>query len=675
MKKYLMTMFCIISFSAVCIYMVYFQGLYIPFPKDSPLTVSSTIREHTIRIKKNNQYEDFVIKGVTLPSSIAGHRSSDFAIDKETYLKWFALIQKMGANTIRTYTIYDSTFYNAFFEYNENSSKPLYLLQGIQVTDYANNSKSDAYGKDFYYSLKKDARDIVDVIHGKKIISINKVKGSGIYSKDVSPWVLGYIIGSDWNLDTVAFTDHNEHPISFEGTYFSTSKDATPFEVMLAKVMDTLISYETAKYNTQSLITFSNSTLSDPLESEEDSLSQSNQYVSIDPNHIIASENLKSGYFASYKLESMNSSFADTKETRAYLKKLQSHHKMPVIISDFGYSTSRGVDDITGAISEEEQGKEIVKRYQTIRNSGFGGAFINSWQDSWDRSSWNTVHAVDKTQIYLWHDIQSKSTGYGILGFRSNENTINGSKKDWPNTVQKTKYQDTSIYSFSDEKGLYLFFDEKDIKDKEELLIALDITPKSGSKQYDTVQFNKGVDFILTLSKQQGQFLVHSRYDSTRENYLSQINGENPFINPPSKDDTKFELATQLCKDLKTSLDSQIEGPTLQEVFNTGTLLSGNTTKNSLTDYCFSSEGLELRIPWQLLNISNPVDMEIHDDYYENFGVIPLKIKKLYLGFGDSKDKKISLTSFKFSEELPKHFDEYLKSSYSIIQSYWRDDL
>ena len=29
---------------------------------------------------------------------------------------------------------------------------------------------------------------------------------------------------------------------------------------------------------------------------------------------------------------------------------------------------------------------------------------------------------------------------------------------------------------------------------------------------------------------------------------------------------------------------------------------------------------MEIKIPWQLLNFSNPAEMQIHDDYYENYG-------------------------------------------------------
>ena len=47
---------------------------------------------------------------------------------------------------------------------------------------------------------------------------------------------------------------------------------------------------------------------------------------------------------------------------------------------------------------------------------------------------------------------------------------------------------------------------------------------------------------------------------------------------------------------------------------------------------CFTDNGVEIRIPWQLLNFSNPSEMMIHDDYYEHYGVENLHIDEMYVG-------------------------------------------
>ena len=101
-------------------------------------------------------------------AGIPGHFATDYAIDKETYLRWFSMIQNMGANTIRVYTILDDGFYEAFYEYNKDNEDPLYLIHGLWVNDYVQNSHVDAWDDSFYEQMEEDARTLIDVLHGNR---------------------------------------------------------------------------------------------------------------------------------------------------------------------------------------------------------------------------------------------------------------------------------------------------------------------------------------------------------------------------------------------------------------------------------------------------------------------------------------------------------------------------
>ena len=81
----------------------------------------------------------------------------------------------------------------------------------------------------------------------------------------MSDWVIGYILGVEWEDVTVAYTD-NKYPErnSYQGTYMATTADATPFEAMLAQVGDHIIEYETNRYRQQRLVAFSNWPTTDP---------------------------------------------------------------------------------------------------------------------------------------------------------------------------------------------------------------------------------------------------------------------------------------------------------------------------------------------------------------------------------------------------------------------------
>ena len=86
-------------------------------------------------IESDDEFEIFEIRGVNLGSSIPEEWSADYAIDEDTYSRWFEQIYEMGANTIRVYGVQSDKFYNAFYNYNKNNQKPLYLLQGVPVND------------------------------------------------------------------------------------------------------------------------------------------------------------------------------------------------------------------------------------------------------------------------------------------------------------------------------------------------------------------------------------------------------------------------------------------------------------------------------------------------------------------------------------------------------------
>ena len=65
---------------------------------------------------------------------------------------------------------------------------------------------------------------------------------------------------------------------------------------------------------------------------------------------------------------------------KAYLSMLTAHHSMPVVISEFGVSTGRGMaqrDYNTGRnqgnMSEKEQGEALVECYNDIMDTGCAG--------------------------------------------------------------------------------------------------------------------------------------------------------------------------------------------------------------------------------------------------------------------------------------------------------------
>ena len=97
---------------------------------------------------------------------------------------------------------------------------------------------------------------------------------------------------------------------------------------------------------------------------------------------------------------------------------------------------------------------------------------------------------------------------------------------------------------------------------------------------------------------------------------------------------------------------------------------------DSLTDFCFTPEGgVEIRIPWQLLNFADPSVMNIHDDYYEHYGIEYIQIDALYAGVcRGGADTRVQLAPFALKGwGNDPSYHERLKESYYILQNYWAE--
>ena len=171
MKKYLIIVAALLALVLLGDAIYYRLGVYIPPFSDEPINVVSKIENGQITIsKEDGSYEVMEIKGVNMGSGVPGYWSTEFHINKETYLRWFAMIQDMGANAIRIYTNLSEDFYNAFYEYNNGREEPLYLIQGVWVNDYVLNSHHNIYDDAFCENFYTHCKTVVDVIHGEKKI-------------------------------------------------------------------------------------------------------------------------------------------------------------------------------------------------------------------------------------------------------------------------------------------------------------------------------------------------------------------------------------------------------------------------------------------------------------------------------------------------------------------------
>lgn len=721
MKKFIITVTAIILVLLLFDWLHFHEGLYLDFGGEDPVETFMKADSEEIYMERDGKYRPFEIKGVNLGSGIPGEWATSFSIDGETYKRWFGYIQKMGANTIRVYTIQNDTFYNAFYEYNKDNPNPLYLLHGVWVNDYILNSHRDAYDKEFYDTFLENSKIMVDVIHGKRKLNLGRVAsaGHGTYKKDISDWVIGYILGVEWDDATVAYTDDlyrgKEGYSSYSGKYMYTSEDATPFETMLTMVGDKVIEYETERYGQQRLVAFSNWPTTDPFEYPKIIKDFFLKCAKVNVEHIKTTDKFIPGQFASYHVypyypyylsfaEDWSLLGIESKETykdeqgrvnayRAYLQMINNHHTMPVVISEFGVSTGRGmaqVDKDTGRnqgnTSEQEQGKALVACWNDIKATGCNGGCVFTWQDEWFKRTWNTMHAVDLSRTAYWSDYQTNEQYFGLLSFDpGNKKSIcyvDGDISEWSEDNRIIK-GDTELSVKYDEKFMYFLVKRENFDfENETIYIPLDITPKSGSNYCENfgIKFDRDADFVIVIDKKNNsRIMVQERYEALRSTYSKDIYKFDTYFkeNIPDKNSPKFVNIDLI---LRTAIALTPETKeTVAESYETGRLLYGNANPespdfNSLADFCAKGDYIEIKIPWQLMNFSDPSKMQIHDDYYSgNYGIEYIGIDKIYAGIG-SGDSRIELKPIKLNGWGNKvTYHERLKSSYYIMQDLWKE--
>ncbi len=752
MKKFIIVV-CILVLLFVAWNVAYYRlGIYVDLDPDAPVTTFMNTDADTIYMERDGVYKPFEIRGVNMGVGIPGEWATDYAIDRATYLRWFGWIQELGANTLRVYTILQDDFYNAFYEYNTEreatGEEPLWLIHGVWVNDYVQNSHRDAYDDDFRQTLLDDCRTVVDILHGKKNLNLGYGVGSGRYRKDVSDWVIGYILGVEWEDVTVTYTN-NKYPErnSYQGEYMYTTEDASPFEAMLCEVGDKIIEYETERYKEQRLVAFSNWPTTDPFDYQSDITRFFMKCAKVDVEHIKTTDAFLSGHFASYHVypyypdyltymylnRDLPDNIADVGEAYdvyeivppenlitqylpggedadyldgsgrvntyyTYLKALTNYHTVPVVISEYGVSTGRGMaqrDYNTGRnqghMTEDEQGRAIIECYEEIMAAGCAGSCVFTWQDEWFKRTWNTMHAVDLDNTPYWSDYQTNEQYFGLLTFDPGDEEsvcyVDGDTSEWEPEDVVVEEEGLTVSMKYDEKFIYFLVEKENFSPDEDVIyIPIDTTPKTGSTYCENygISFERASDFLIVIDgKENSRILVQERYEVLRAMFYHETHDMDPFLDTVDADTLVFKEIRMM---LQTATPL-ITGNWLAsaETYETGLFTYGNANPdsedfNSLADFIFSGDFIEIRLPWQLLNFANPSEMMIHDDYYENYGVEYIHIDEMFVGVaveGDARagsGERIEMFGFGldgWGKQVSYH--ERLKESYFILQEYWRE--
>lgn len=705
MKRFMSATVLLLALVLGTYWAIFYGGFYLPFGERPALSVPFRAEGTELQRWDGAKYTALTLRGVDVTSSLPGHYATAYDAGEKDYLRWFEAIGDMGANAVRVTSVMDDDFYNALYTYNTSHDQPLYLLQGTDISDYANDRSKDAYHADFLNTLLEDGKSLVDIIHGREDLPAVGIRSGGVYRRDISPWVAGFLVGTEWQPDTISYTDHSTiRSGEYQGGYFQTTAGATPFEAAMARVMDEITAYETDKYDAQRPVGFLCDPSCDFLEYEEVYARQLEKHAQTDPEHVTPLPSMKAGRFAAYRLYDFCDSFTKylsaaqkrsispllaglptSQPYGGYLELLARYHTMPVLAAGYGFSSSRGAMELNRApLTEEEQGERLVEVSRTLEADDWAGGFVSTWQDEWERRSWNTAFAAVPTEHFLWHDLQTDSQSYGLMAFAPGEEAVcilDGDPSEWKTEDLLLERDGLRLSARYDAEGLYLLLEG--MSREEPIYLPLDISPEMGSRSCGRpdLVFSRDVDFLLCVDgTDNSRLLVQERWDPLRERFLYETAGDDPFLDFPEADSGSFVTLGMAVQNplLVETLTPETRALQRLGVWETGKLTHGNGNSeaedyNSLADFCFGTGCVEIRVPWLLLNVGAPASLLVHRDYYQHYGVEFKQIRDIWIGAArDGEEDGVPMEAFRLKSWKSLEYRERLKESYYIMQSYWK---
>ena len=660
-------------------------------------------------IYESGDWKQMFMRGVNIGATEPGLFPGDLTISYDTYYRWFGYISEMNCNCIRIYTLMPPQFYQALGDFNKKAKNKLYLYQGIWVNEEDIERLSDTYAENekILNDFMTDAVNLVNVIHGKAKIAETAGEAYGTYNTDVSPWLVGWIIGIEWDPNFVINTN-NQHPDKkdYDGEYLYT-QTASPFEAFLCRVGDALIKHEAETYKFQVPLAFSNWITTDPL-------THPNEPHFDEDKATVNTENVKCrnfgpGMFASYHIypyypDSLNyqedyleytddSGKVNTYE--AYLEDLKLAHTMPIIVAEFGIPTSRGMGHESvmgynqGMVDETAQGAMLIDMLGSIENAKYAGGIVFTWQDEWFKRTWNNVMFDIADRRPYWSNIQTTEQCFGLLAFDPGKESmaayVDGDVSEWKNTQPTVTTGQGKLYIKSDERYLYIMLDAGNYDfEKDTLLIPINTIADQGNlkaAQYNA-EFDTAADFLIYINGKDNSHIYVDRYYDAFNYYfleskkLSDIKAEE---NAGVKNSGMFDIM-RLCYGYNLTVKGTNQ-VVPDKAYETGKLRYGNGNPKaqeykSLSDFYFKNGKLEIRIPWQLLNVMDPSGKQQISDFRKTQVISPQAYQSFDFGFAyrtGAESLKITLGgSYEYNGWNTPTWHERLKPAYYELQNYFK---
>ena len=626
-------------------------------------SVASRTSGRYLEVYTNGKWQQLLVKGANIGASVPGHWFGELAASKDQYKRWLEDISKMNANTVRVYTLLDPAFYEALLDFNRtHGDKRLWLLQEIWPPDTIPNN--NLFDKTYFDDYKKEIELDLDALKGNADIAVRKGRAYGQFKVDVSPYLLGILVGREITMEeTKATNDANKGKTSYDGRYVRTTDGASPLEVWLVEMSDCVESRAQEKYKWQVPVAFVSWPTLDPIVhpteltpggQKADEIDDSQE---LNPAHLEAGPDAKAGFFGAYHIypyypEFMyrESSYANYKDEQGilryggYLKQFMSvHPAYPAVIAEFGVSTSLNPAHIQpegfnhGEVSEKQQGEMLSRQMRAIVKEGYAGGVILEWADEWAKRSWSTMlYMIPFKRHIYWHNMMDPEQNFGMLAVDPAYKPFSGKQRILWRVSGGGPL--SALYADADASFLYLKLllagqDGLALKPESpgDLQLSIGIStlgPGSGTVKLPVAglpDLPTGAEFLLQISGKDGALFL-ARPDYNR--------GTSKFMATPAADPS-FERIVYVVNREQVSQADGTAFPTINtddSPLHYGIFNTASRDYNSLAHWYVSDSGKEvyIRLPWLLLNVSDPSSRKVIHDMRTNLPPGPVGLRDKY---------------------------------------------
>ncbi len=590
------------------------SSVYASLKETCPFSVNST----NLTVWNGEEYIPINIKGINLGVALPGKFPSELTPTYEMYYNWFEMIREAGFNTIRLYTLHYPRFYKALRDYNlANPQSPLLILHGVWLEEELDGYESDLfYLKDVF---TQEIHDNINCIHGNNTIDFRYGKAYGTYDTDISPWVLGYIIGREVSPDEILTTNTNHSELTtFSGQYLSID-NVNASEVFVTSMLEEAISYEQTNYQTQRPVSFSSWPTLDPLEHPGETTTDED-IASLELATMDFS-NAPAGFFISYHAYPYYPDFISKEDTYTsytdylgqnsylgYLTHLKDHYEgIPLIVAEFGVPSSWGVAHYAqsgmnhGGFDEWEQGDNNIRMYGNIMEAGCGGGIMFAWIDEWFKRTWITdpMDFLMNRRI-IWQNITAAEQNFGLIGFQKTDDNYSAWTTDcsdcWISNLEvdadfkflKTRFKTKDEFGMDD--TLWVGIDTYDASLGESIL------PNGKT-------LSNRAEFALMITAYKAELYVTEAYDLYGI-WFYNVATEKQLFHSVASDGDSWNIVRWK----NNEADNNVQYIGSMQVNRL------NLPQSSLDAVRIYEDSIEIRLPWTLLNFVDPSTFRVMND-------------------------------------------------------------